>query len=159
MVYSEIRGKEGFAADLESRATTWSNVSEKRHEHTRQPCWGKKAKRAKGKTRNVNRCRPADGYGKPLHSRFRWPSTTLLPSPRPRPLFSFTIGLARGKIVMYDDETEVFNLANRCLETFIPDPKTWELLAIPGIEGSGGGEGMIHETKETLDTISFTCSK
>lgn len=58
---------------------------------------------------------------------------------------------------MYDDETEVFNLANRCLETSIPDPKTWELLAIPPSEEEG--EGMIHETKETLDTISFTCSK
>lgn len=34
-VYSEIRGNEGFAADLESRATTSSNVSEKRHEHMR----------------------------------------------------------------------------------------------------------------------------
>lgn len=109
-------------------------------------------KRAKEKTRNVNRCRPADGYGKPLHSRFRWPSTTLLPS-RPHPLFSFTIGLARGKIVMYDDETEVFNLANRCLETSIPDPKTWELLAIPGIGGGRGGDDSWNERNPRYDFV------
>lgn len=71
--------------------------------------------------------------------------------------------LARGKIVnTYDDETEVFNLANRCLETSISDPKTWELLAIRGgIEGSGWegeGRGWFMKRKKT-SILSFTCSK
>lgn len=42
---------------------------------------------------------------------------------------------------MHDDETEVFNLANRCLETSISDPKTWELLAIRGPSKDRGGMG------------------
>lgn len=85
----QIRGNEGFVTGLESRATTSGDVSEEKHE-----CWGKKRRERRekqGMLIDVLLTATENHYTRVFPG--RQPPSSL--STR----LSFTIGLARGKIV------------------------------------------------------------
>lgn len=60
---------------------------------------------------------------------------------------------------MYDDETEVFNLANRCLETSISDPKDLGTSCRSVGSKGRGGKGDDSWKRKKSSILSFTCWK